>query len=59
MSKWKVIEKDNPNAVHAYADSKERADEWIEKYGDGGMFVDKTLNKDSFEVIEETGFDGE
>lgn len=52
MSKWKVVEKSDHLAVHAYTWSKERGEEWIEKYGDSKMFTDKTLTKDSFEVIE-------
>lgn len=57
MAKFKVVEKNNENAVHAYTDSEERALEWIEKYGDSNMFVDKTLTKNSFEVIEAKEFD--
>lgn len=52
MSKFKVVEKDDHNAVHAYFDQEERALAWIEKYGDSEMFTDKTLTKDSFEVLE-------
>ena len=37
----KVVEKNNPNAVHCYTWSKD---------GDSGMFTDKTLGKDSFVV---------
>lgn len=54
MSKFKVVEKDNPNALHAITYSKERGNQWIEKYGDSGMFTDKSLTKDSFIVVENT-----
>ena len=52
MSEYRVVEKKNKNALHCITWSKQRSDEWIEKYGDSKMFTDKTLNKDSFEVIE-------
>lgn len=52
MSRWKVVEKDEPNAVHLYTWSKERCEEWIEEYGDSKMFDDKTLTKDSFMAVE-------
>ena len=52
MSEWRVVEKANPNAVHCVTWSLERGLEWIEKYGDSGMFTNKTLNKDSFTVIK-------
>ena len=47
-----VLEKADHNAVHIYTWSRERGEDWIEKYGDSKMFDDKTLTKDSFEVIE-------
>lgn len=49
---FKVVEKNDNYAVHCLTWSKERGEEWIEKYGNSEMFTDKTLNKDSFEVIE-------
>lgn len=52
MNTHKVVEKNNHNAVHLLTWSEQRGLDWIEKYGDSGMFMDKTLNKDSFEVIE-------
>ena len=52
MSAFKVVEKNNHNAVHIYTWSKERGLEWIEKHGDSKRFTDKTLTKDSFEVIQ-------
>jgi len=50
--RWKVVEKSNPNAVHCFTWSKERALEWIEKYGDSKMFTDKSLTKESFIAVE-------
>ena len=47
---WAVVEKANPLAVHCLTWSKERAEAWIEKYGDGKMFMDKSLTKASFEI---------
>lgn len=52
MAKWAVVEKENYHAVHCYTWSEERCKEWIEKYGDSGMFTDKTLNKDSFAYVQ-------
>lgn len=52
MAKFKVVEKKDNHAVHLLTWSKERGERWIERYGDSGMFTDKTLTKDSFEVIE-------
>ncbi|WOK01506.1 hypothetical protein [Pseudomonas phage UF_RH7] len=51
MEKYKVVEKKNPLAVHCLTWSKQRAQEWIEKYGDSKMFTDKTLNRDSFTIV--------
>lgn len=50
MEKWSVVEKANPLVVHCLTWSKQRAEEWIERYGDSKMFDDKTLTKASFEV---------
>ena len=47
---WTVVEKENPLAVHCVTWSKERAEAWIERYGDSKMFMDKSLTKASFEV---------
>lgn len=55
MNRWKVVEKKDHNAVNCYTWSKERGLEWIDKYGDSKMFIDKTLTRDSFEVIEVEG----
>jgi len=50
--KFKVVEKDNHLAVHCLTWSRERGEQWIEKYGDSKMFTNKKLTKDSFIVIE-------
>lgn len=55
MSEWKVVEKDNKNAVHCLTWSKERAEYWIKTNGDSGRFMDKTLTKDSFIAVEIKG----
>jgi len=49
---YHVIEKDNPLAIHCITWSEQRGKEWIERYGDSNMFMDKTLTKDSFIVIK-------
>jgi len=45
-----VREKDNSLAVHCITWSKERAQQWIDRYGDSGIFTDKSLTKDSFYI---------
>ena len=52
----KVVEKDNPHAVHCVTWSVERAQQWVDRTGDSGLFADKTLNKDSFCVVVEAGY---
>lgn len=52
MNKYAIVEKENYQAVHAYTWTKERAEAWIEKYGDSGIFTDKSLNKDSFVIVQ-------
>lgn len=54
MNRFAVVEKDNPLAVHCLTWSRERAEEWIERYGDSGIFTDKTLTRDSFTVVDGT-----
>lgn len=54
MNTWKVVEKDNQLAVHCLTWSYERCLLWIEKYGDSGIFTDKTLNKNSFQAVKVT-----
>jgi len=50
--RYKVIEKNNPLAVHCITWSEQRGLEWIERYGNSGMFIDKTLTKESFIVVK-------
>jgi len=53
INMYEVREKDNPNALHASGFyTKEKAQAWIERYGDSGMFTDKDLSKSSFEVVK-------
>lgn len=49
--KWLVVEKKDRHAVHCITWSEERANDWIEKYGDSNIFIDKSLNKDSFIAV--------
>jgi len=54
---YKIIEKDNPLAVHGIFDTKDRAINHIEKvipeYVKRGYFMNKTLTADSFTIKEE------
>lgn len=52
MAEFHVVEKDNPLALHCITWSRQRGEEWIEKYGDSGIFDNKGLSKESFMVIE-------
>jgi hypothetical protein len=53
---FKVIETDNPLAVHAICDTRERAQYWIDvkapAYVAKGYFVNKALTPASFTIIE-------
>ncbi len=51
MDRFLVVEKKNHNALHLITWSKERGEKWIKKMGNSGMFTDKTLTSESFEVI--------
>lgn len=54
--KFKIAEKKNPLAIHGLFDSRDRAEhhlkDVIPEYVKRGYFMDKTLTKDSFEIIE-------
>ena len=54
--KFKVIEANNPLAVHCIAYTKERAEHWINIkapiYIEKGYFMNKELTKESFKIIE-------
>jgi len=56
MAKFKIVEKQNPLAVHAHCDTKESAQRWIDvnakEYAEKGYFMDKTLTPASFEIVE-------
>lgn len=53
---FKIVEKQNANAVHAICDTRERAQHWINtkapEYAAKGYFMDKTLTADSFTIKE-------
>ena len=53
--KFKVIEVNNPLAIHCIADTKERAEHWINIkapiYIEKGYFMDKELTKESFKIL--------
>lgn len=55
MSGYRIIEKDNPLAVHALCSTYESALRWLTvnapEYCAKGYFMDKTLTPDSF-IIE-------
>lgn len=54
---FKVVEKRNHLAVHAYCSCKEWAEQWIKEkapiYCAEGYFMDKTLTPDSFIIKED------
>lgn len=56
MIVWKVIEKNNPLAVHAHCSTRESAQRWIDEnasvYCARGYFMDKTLTPESFAILE-------
>jgi len=51
---YKVIEKNNPLAVHCICDTLARAEHWIKhtapEYCSKGYFINKTLNPESFTI---------
>jgi hypothetical protein len=53
---FKIVEKDDPLAVHCICDTLERANFWITcktvEYCAKGYFVDKTLTPFSFVIVE-------
>lgn len=58
MDRWKIVERDNPLAVHGYFTSRETAErhlrEVIPVYCERGYFTDKALVPESFVVVENT-----
>jgi hypothetical protein len=52
MNTHKVVEKENEFAVHLLTYSYERAQYWIDTMGDSGLFIDKTLTKDSLKLLK-------
>lgn len=55
LTMYKIIEKNNPLAVHCLCDSLERAQYWIDvkavEYCFKGYFMDKTLTPESFMIV--------
>ena len=53
---YKIIEKNNPLAVHAICDTLDGAKRWITvnavEYCRKGYFMDKTLTPESFTITE-------
>ena len=51
---FKIVEKQKPLAVHAHCATLESAQRWISEkapdYCARGLFMDKTLTPDSFEI---------
>lgn len=45
----RVVRGKKDGVIYVHTWSEERCLEWIEKYGDSGIFMDKTLTKASFE----------
>jgi hypothetical protein len=52
MTEYVVREKTNTLAIHCITWSQARGEQWIDQYGDSKMFMDKSLTRDSFEVVE-------
>jgi len=55
MAQFKMVEKDNPLALHALFDTKERGEkhlaEMVPIYCKHGYYTDKTLTPESFEIV--------
>ena len=56
ITMYKIVEKQNPLAVHAICDTLARAQHWLNvnapEYVARGYFSDKTLTADSFVIVE-------
>ena len=56
MTQYYVVEKKNPLAVHCIADTRERAEHWINNnallYCARGYFMNKALMPESFMIQE-------
>lgn len=54
---FKLVEKKDHNAVHALFDTRDRAERHLQvvipNYVNRGLFSDKTLTANSFEIIED------
>jgi hypothetical protein len=53
---FKIVEKNNPRAIHCITATRERAEWWIAvtapEYCRRGYFMDKNLTPDSFTIKE-------
>lgn len=58
---FKIIEKQNPLAVHAHCSTRESAQRWIDvnapEYVRKGYFMDKSLTADSFTIKGDSPMD--
>jgi hypothetical protein len=52
---YKIIEKNNPLAVHAHCETLDSAKHWLAvkapEYCSKGYFMDKTLTPESFTIV--------
>ena len=55
IMRYHIVEKNNPLTLHAICETQERAEHWIKvkapEYCAKGLFMDKTLTPDSFEIV--------
>lgn len=55
MGSWKIVEKNNHNALHALCDSQSDARRYLDitvpDHCARGFYMDKTLTPESFEVL--------
>ena len=58
VTMYKIVEINNPLAVHCLCDTLERAEHWINelapKYCAKGYFMDKTLTPSSFKIVHKS-----
>jgi hypothetical protein len=56
MPEFRLVERKDHNALHALFDNRERAErhlrEVIPDYCERGLFMDKTLRPEDFEILE-------
>ena len=53
---YKIVEKNNQQAVHAICETEDRAKAWLQEkapiYCEKGYFIDKKLTPDSFMIVK-------